>query len=306
MGISSMKTGSMKRSLLVGNSAFVPARGLFAGGVAGGSATNVIDYIAVATTGNATDFGDLTAARDTLSACASTTRAIFFPGSGSNLRIDYVEIATTGNATTFGSPSMGSYVNAAVNNSTRGVLAIGQRDTSPTGRSAVIEYITIATTGNTTNFGDLTVARAALGAVCSTTRGVFIGGLSSTTTIDYITTATTGNATSFGTLASGITYVAGASNSTRGLFGADQAIRYITIATTGNSDSFGNLTNASYAYLSGLADSTRAVFGTFYTGSSSNVIEYFTIATTGNATDFGDLTVARYAGAGTSSANGGL
>jgi len=58
--------------------------------------------------------------------------------------------------------------------------------------------------------------------------------------------------------------------------------------------------------LSGLADSTRAVFGTFYTGSSSNVMEYFTIATTGNATDFGDLTVARYAGAGTSNGNGGL
>ena len=297
----------MKRSFLAGNSVYGSvARGLFAGGVVSGSASNIIDYISVATTGNATDFGDLTAARDTLSACASSTRAIFFPGAGSNLRIDYVEIATTGNATTFGSPSMGSYVNAAVNNSTRGVFAIGQRDTAPTGRSDVIEYITIATTGNSTDFGDLTVARAALGAVCSTTRGVFIGGLNGSDVMDYITTATTGNATSFGTLATGITYVTGASNSTRGLFGSGQAIRYITIATTGNSDSFGNLTNASYVYLTGLASSTRAVFSTFYTSTGLNNIEYFTIATTGNATDFGDLTVARYAGAGTSSFNGGL
>jgi hypothetical protein len=281
------------------------ARGLFAGGIVSAS-SNVIDYVTVSTTGNATDFGDLTVARDSLSGCASSTRGIFFPGTGNNTRIDYVTIATTGNATTFGSTSMGSYVNAAVNNSTRGVVAIGQRDTPPTGRSAVIEYITIATTGNTTNFGNLTVPRAALGAVCSTTRGVFIGGLSGTTTMDYITTDTTGNATTFGTLASGIDYVAGASNNTRGIFAANQAARYITIATTGNSDSFGNLTNAGFFYFAGLADSTRALFSTFYDGSTSNVIDYFTIATTGNATDFGDLTVARYAGAGLSSGNGGL
>lgn len=305
MPVLSLKTGTKSRSLLVSNNPYLGPRGLFAGGYST-AASNVIDYIYIVSTGNATDFGDLTVARDSLSACASATRAVFFPGTGNNTRIDYVEIATTGNATTFGSSSMGSYVSAAVNNSTRGVFAIGQRDTAPTGRSNVLEYITIATTGNSIDFGDLTVARAALGAVCSTTRGVFIGGLSGDTTMDYITTATTGNATSFGTLASGITYVAGASNSTRGIFGAGQAMRYITIATTGNSDSFGNLNNASFQYYAGLADSTRAVFGTFYTGSASNVMDYFTIATTGNATDFGDLSVARYAGAGTSNGNGGL
>jgi hypothetical protein len=281
------------------------ARGLFGGGYTNQS-LNVIDYITIDTTGNATDFGDLTVARDGLSACASSTRAIFFPGTGNTTRIDYVTIASTGNATTFGSTSMGSYVNAAVNNSTRGVVAIGQRDTPPTGRSAVIEYITIATTGNTTNFGDLTVARAALAGVCSTTRGVFIGGLSGGTVIDYITTATTGNATSFGTLATFIVYVAGTSNSTRGIFGEGQAMRYITIATTGNSDSFGNLTNANFLYYAGLSNPTRAVFGAMYNAGSTNVIEYFTIATTGNATDFGDLTVGRYSSSGTSSGNGGL
>lgn len=280
------------------------ARGLFGGGYTN-TPSNVIDYITIATTGNATDFGDLAVARDSLSACASSTRGVFAMGY-STAEINYVTIATTGNTTSFGNMSVNAYNGAGVNNSTRGVFAIGQKDTAPTGRSNILEYITIATTGNSTDFGDLTVARAGLGAVCSTTRGVFIGGLSGDTTMDYITTATTGNATSFGTLASGITYVAGASNNTRGLFGGGQAVRYITIATTGNSDSFGNLTNANYLYYSGLADSTTAVFSTFYAAGNVNPIEYFTIATTGNATDFGDLTVARYAGAGLSSGNGGL
>jgi hypothetical protein len=42
--------------------------------------------------------------------------------------------------------------------------------------SDVIDYIQIETTGNAIDFGDLTVARFDLGAVSSTTRGVFGGG----------------------------------------------------------------------------------------------------------------------------------
>ena len=43
----------------------VAARGLFGGGLSSGTSThhNVIDYVTIATTGNATDFGDLTVAR---------------------------------------------------------------------------------------------------------------------------------------------------------------------------------------------------------------------------------------------------
>ncbi len=298
----------MKRSFLAGNLGFGVARGLFAGGNNGAVSLNVIDYVTVSTTGNATDFGDLVTAIDSMSACASSTRGIFAAGTYT-AAINYVTIANAGNTTSFGNLSVEAYSGAGMNNSTRGVFAIGQQSTAPSGRSDKIEYITIATTGNSTNFGSLTAIGAGLGAVCSPTRGVIIGGLNRTTNMDYITIATTGNATSFGTLASGQSYVAGASNNTRGIFGSGQAMRYITIATTGNSDSFGNLSSAGQQYFAGLADSTRAVFGTFYNsnaGLSSNVIEYFTIATTGNATDFGDLTVARYAGAGLSNSNGGL
>ena len=37
-----------------------PVRGLFAGGFAPSDGTNLIDYITIATLGNATNFGDLT------------------------------------------------------------------------------------------------------------------------------------------------------------------------------------------------------------------------------------------------------
>ena len=117
---------------------------------------------------------------------------------------------------------------------------------------SVIQYVTIATTGNATTFGNLTEARRNLncGFVSSATRGVFGGGYSSgtTATMDYITIASTGNAISFGSLTNGIDQAAAScSNLTRGLFagnGSVNAIVYITIASASNSTSFGQLITA--------------------------------------------------------------
>ena len=62
---------------------------------------------------------------------------------------------------------------SALSHETRGVFGGG----SPGGNGTnVIDYITIATPGNTTDFGDLTVARGQLGACASLTRGIFMGG----------------------------------------------------------------------------------------------------------------------------------
>jgi len=80
-----------------------PTRGVFVGGFDTAN-SNVMDYITIATTGNATDFGDLTVARRYINGCASTTRGVFgggFDTANSNV-IDYITIATTGNATDFG------------------------------------------------------------------------------------------------------------------------------------------------------------------------------------------------------------
>ena len=61
---------------------------------------NNIEYITIATTGNATDFGDSTFSGGYRCATSSPTRAVEFQSSGSI--IDYVEIMTTGNAVDFG------------------------------------------------------------------------------------------------------------------------------------------------------------------------------------------------------------
>ena len=62
-----------------------------------------------------------------------------------------------------------------------------------------LSYITIATPGDASNFGDLTQHRAYTGATSNGTRAVFGGG-SGYDIIDYVTIATTGNATNFGDL----------------------------------------------------------------------------------------------------------
>ena len=75
-------------------------RGLFAG--SSSPDTNTIRYITIASTGNATTFGQLTGTQGNRAGVASTTRAVWGgAGNGQNV-MDYVTIATTGNATSFG------------------------------------------------------------------------------------------------------------------------------------------------------------------------------------------------------------
>ena len=62
----------------------------------------------------------------------------------------------------------------------------------------------MASTGNATDFGDLTVARQELCGTGTSTRGISAGGVTSsptrTTTIDYVTIATLGDAADYGDL----------------------------------------------------------------------------------------------------------
>ena len=54
-------------------------RGIWAGGSVAPE-TNVIQYVELSTTGNTTDFGDLTAANDSAGTTASATRAVMGGG----------------------------------------------------------------------------------------------------------------------------------------------------------------------------------------------------------------------------------
>ena len=83
-------------------------RGIFAGGASNGASTfrNTIDYVTIASTGNASDFGDLTQPSYSLTGTSDSTTGIIAGGFNTEYAkinvIQYVTIASTGNATDFG------------------------------------------------------------------------------------------------------------------------------------------------------------------------------------------------------------
>ena len=161
----------------------------------------------------------------------------------------------------------------------------------------VIDYVTISTTGNAQDFGNLTLARSTTGACSSLTRGVCAGGFDGSSfynLMDYVTISSTGNAQDFGDLSGIRIHIGGCSNSIRGIFGGGWSpqkniIEYITISSTGNAFDFGDLTTARFQPAS-FSSTTRGIFaGGTAPPSNLNTIDYITIASTGNAVDFGDL-----------------
>ena len=89
---------------------------------------------------------------------------------------------------------------------TRAVFGGSYTYTGPYDKTNIIDYITIATTGDATDFGDLTETRGPGGAGSSRTRGLFCGGdinpdgNKTSNTVDYVTISTTGTCTNYGDL----------------------------------------------------------------------------------------------------------
>ncbi len=118
------------------------------------ASVNIIEYLTIASTGNASDFGDLTAVRGYMGGVTNGSRGVFAgDAAGSNI-IDYVNITSTGNASDFGDLTLDRSGKSSVSNGTRGVWGPGGRPSSV--RVNNIDYITIATTGDATDFGDAT------------------------------------------------------------------------------------------------------------------------------------------------------
>ena len=124
-------------------------------------------------------------------------------GASKRKHIEYITIASKGNGTDFGELVEGRRAQGGCSNSVRG-LSMGGYDGSgsPYARSTTIDYVTIASTGDATYFGDLTIKRANTSSAASAVRGVCAGGETPTSvnTIDYVLIATTGNAMDFGDL----------------------------------------------------------------------------------------------------------
>ena len=206
------------------------------------------------------------------------------------------------------------YNTQALSSPTRGIVAGGSP--TPDGTNT-IGYVTIQSTGNSVDFGDLITAFLMGGPGASNaTRGMFGGGnyaASPTITaqIQYIEIASTGNAADFGDMTTASRDPGALASSTRGLIGGGTTpsltnfIDYITIQTTGNAADYGDLT-AAQANPGCTSNGTRGLWATGATPTIVNSVEYTTIATLGNAADFGDLTRAVYQEDACSDSHGGI
>ncbi len=176
----------------------------------------------------------------------------------------------------------------------RGITASGNG--TPSNTSTGMEYHTIPTLGNGTDFGDLSQGRRVLAAASSRTRMVTAGGYGPSTTdkMEYHTIASTGQTgIDFGNLDTARYGLGGLSNQIRAIYaGGDGSskVDYITIASTGHAQDFG-ATDGGYIK-EGCASSTRGIWAGWESPSTggTNAITYLTITTTGTISDFGDLT----------------
>tara|TARA_B100000085_G_scaffold213665_1_gene197816 strand:+ start:140 stop:1699 length:1560 start_codon:yes stop_codon:yes gene_type:complete len=281
---------------------FYGTRGLNLGGKSGSPSYNTIQYFTTTSASDAVDFGDLTAANYYFGAASSGTRVVTGGGIHSTTTVasmDYFETATTGNASDFGDLTFQRYTPGCAGSTTRHLTCGGNLGSGGGSETNIIDYVTYATTGNATDFGDRTVAQDYVSTASDATYAVIglgedysTGSNAARDTLDYVTIATTGNASDFGDLTlaryAGNHGVIG--NTTRGLFAGgygspSNIIDYITIASPGNATDFGDLANAR-GDMQSTSDGTT---GFFMGGNGATDITQVTIATTGNATSFADL-----------------
>ena len=234
-------------------------RAIHAGGMGPASevATNSMSFITIATTGNGTDYGDLTATKRQGEGCSNGVRGIFMGGENDspssntyNNVIDFCTIASIGNASDFGDLTQARDGGGACSSPIRGVYAGG----FTTGNVNTIDFVTIATTGNASDFGDMTFAHTQGTGCSNATRGLFMGGRAAPTnynSIEFITIASEGNATDFGDLPSTGNQANATASQTRGVHIAgnpasaplyeNNTMSFVTIASTGNASDFGDI-----------------------------------------------------------------
>jgi len=254
-----------------GASAVTP-RTLFMGGVNSDfDAQNIVDFINIASAGNVSDFGDI---HDPFGNSLNSTKA--------NLG----ECASSTRALHSGGSTSG---NAGSNNS--------------------IRHFTFASTGNSSDFGDMSGSIMMHASASSATRGITNAGgrynnAINNNRIEYVTIGSTGNTTDFGDLTGAANDFAGSGGKTRSMFIGNKEngfnrtneVEFITIGSTGNATDFGNMSGSSFDQPGGgcaASSNTRLIYGAYTNpGTASDTLdrlEFFTIASTGNGSSFGDL-----------------
>ena len=300
-------------------------RGVFAGGASPYEhpyavdymSGKIIDYVQIATLGNAISFGDLTQFSRHTSGFSNHIRGIIYHGSatpGNNNVIDKITLASTGNADDFGLlDGTDTYAKGGAANSTRGVFIGGSPAITD------IDYVEIMTDGNTKDFGDLSKTRSATQDVCDGERVVVTGGRdpAGLSTIESFMIASKGDVSGdFGDLIEKRCNGFGVANSTRGVFGGGKNgpdiherayAESLNLASGGQTVYFGEVYQG--GYLASAASQTRGLIagGNVNPDSSRiNTIHYINITSAGSSLEFGDLSRPNSDSAGLSDCHGGL
>jgi len=246
-------------------------RGIFLGdGNDGGNEDNT-SYVTIASKGDAATFGNLTTTKNYFSGLADRTRGVRGGGYHTTDVIDFCTIQSTGTWKDFGILTVSRLTHGCgVSSPTRGIWGGGDKYNPSTNATNTIDYITIASKGNASDFGDLSQTRKAVAGCANAVRGIWSGGYSPTyrNTMDYVTLATLGNAQDFGDSTWTGAYKSGASSPTRGTWSGGR--------------------------IPGASDDLR------------KTIDYSQIMTTGFAMDFGDLVTNHDGAGGCSNGHGGL
>lgn len=300
-------------------------RGIFMGGNAPGE-TDIMDYVAISTLGNALDFGDLLES-SYLSAATSngaTGRGINAGGLGDITiflnTIERITISTINNAISFGNLTVARRDLGALSNETsdKGIFILGSDSVST--YSNVLDYITISTDSNAQEFAQLSEPSTNIAGTDNGTndRGIFTIGFTDengwTNSISYITISSGSAAFAFGDLitlgSNGVSAAVSNRTGDRGAFaGVEQgslilSMDYVNITSLGVAMDFGDI-SSSRTGMMGTSNGkhNRAIFGGGHSGKSKvTVIDYKDISTLNNTTAFGDLTAARDRGTATADA----
>lgn len=283
---------------------------------------NTLDYVTISSLGNATSFGENGHYGHTEAGASNGTsgRGLFGGRSISSTRtnyIDYVTISTPSAPVSFGQLTEELSQRAAGSNGTndRGVFAGGATGDGQTVRSVTMDWVTISSEGNSTDFGDLGVGRDQVTAASNGTseRAAIAGGrhgtdgASRTHQIEYITISTPSGASAMGFLSGARRQHGAASNDTNdrgiwagGISGGSVRITVIDYkiisSEAGTATVFGNLATA-MSWPAGASNGVddRAIFsgGASANNVFVNTIVYVTITSEGNSIPFGELVAER-------------
>ena len=236
-----------------------------------------MNYVTIASEGNAIDFGDLQQVCRYPSSGTNGNRGLCMAGQepGYTTMINSINISTLGNAIDTGGEFGGaSSLCMTVYSPIRMIISGGYDTSAPPYVNPATHFINISSNGDSSEFGNLHERSGA--GFSNSVRGIIGGGYNG--------------------------------NSTGGM-------KYITIAALGEYQEFGDMTtNRNNAGNGNAASQTRGLFMGGSEPSLSNIIDSVEIATLGDAQDFGDLTGRDLAGNGpgcnsiavTSDCHGGL